>query len=327
MIKDMETIRAEVTERIVAKLKLRDTLKEASEQLAAHADVDSLLNVGRQNIKGDVNHLMGHIALLQYVVEDDIWPDIQQFAMLFARDVIAETVRQAGGLEPIVTLTGNSMAPAFRCFDQIEAIWQADEEGTYIMEMWERIENKVGDFDIYLDSPEDDNSLYGVDLRRWERSEAAEKDMPMDDMNEEWSAIDPEPGGEYVLKAETLDTAVEVVAGVAVQFKLNQSVKFRQPNGDTDTHTIAAIGRDSDNDVWVLLEGFGVKDVMFDWATILVPEYGWDAEGMAAELEAAGWPAVAGDARDGLHPETILRRLREIDLGDSIATEIVAKYT
>jgi hypothetical protein len=53
----------------------------------------------------------------------------------------------------------------------------------------------------------------------------------------------------------------------------------------------------------------------------------WTREKLATELEAAGWPAVAEDAREGLHPETILRRLREINEGDSSAAEIVANYT
>lgn len=53
----------------------------------------------------------------------------------------------------------------------------------------------------------------------------------------------------------------------------------------------------------------------------------WDADKLADELAAAGWPSVADDAREGLHPETILRRLRSIGEGESDAAEIVASYT
>jgi hypothetical protein len=47
---------------------------------------------------------------------------------------------------------------------------------------------------------------------------------------------------------------------------------------------------------------------------------------LASELEAAGWPSVAEDAFEGTPPETLLRRLREIDEEHSTASEIIARY-
>jgi hypothetical protein len=48
---------------------------------------------------------------------------------------------------------------------------------------------------------------------------------------------------------------------------------------------------------------------------------------LAGELEDAGWPSVAEDAREGLNPETILNRLGEIGEGNSRAAHIVSDYT
>jgi hypothetical protein len=46
-------------------------------------------------------------------------------------------------------------------------------------------------------------------------------------------------------------------------------------------------------------------------------------DAIAAELDAAGWHAVAEDVRDGLALDTILRRLREIGEGESEASDII----
>lgn len=55
-----------------------------------------------------------------------------------------------------------------------------------------------------------------------------------------------------------------------------------------------------------------------------IPERGCaQREEVAAELEDAGWPAVAADVRDGVDYDVILRRLREIGEGDSDAAEII----
>jgi hypothetical protein len=44
------------------------------------------------------------------------------------------------------------------------------------------------------------------------------------------------------------------------------------------------------------------------------------------ELHKAGWPSVADDLEDGVPPETVLRRLREIGEGDSDASYIVGYW-
>lgn len=48
-------------------------------------------------------------------------------------------------------------------------------------------------------------------------------------------------------------------------------------------------------------------------------------ETLACKLEDAGWPSVAADAREGVHPETILARLHSIGEGYSDAADIVAE--
>lgn len=45
---------------------------------------------------------------------------------------------------------------------------------------------------------------------------------------------------------------------------------------------------------------------------------------IADELEAAGWPAVAEDVREGVPLETVLSRLAEIGEAESEAAEIIA---
>lgn len=181
---DMETVRENVLQRILDKLKLADDLKLTIERLAAHADKDSLLNAGRRNIKGDVNNMIGIVELLEHTVRSDIWDDIKQFGFLFARDVIAQTVREQG-VEPVVFLTGNRFMPPFRSFDEIEAVWQADEEGEYVVAIWECVEKCCDQNEIFIGQPEHDNAIYGVDLRKWEHNE----DSIGDDMNAEWQRI------------------------------------------------------------------------------------------------------------------------------------------
>ena len=51
-----------------------------------------------------------------------------------------------------------------------------------------------------------------------------------------------------------------------------------------------------------------------------------DTEKLAAELEAAGWPSVADDAREGVPPATLVLRLWEIGEATSEAVAIIAEH-
>jgi hypothetical protein len=200
----MEAIRADVVERIVGKLVTLESLRDMRKDLANFVGLSdsneeiaklhrALANKGRHNYNSDMLALDTIASLIVDSLADDIWSDIEQFASLFARDVIANDVRLHGNDEPIVMLTGNRFMPAYRSWDEIDAIWASDIQGEYIHEMWERIERKAEEHNIVLGSPEYDNCIYGVDTSKWEPSEAAEKEWDVDNLGDLWSRIDPEP--------------------------------------------------------------------------------------------------------------------------------------
>jgi hypothetical protein len=184
----MEEVRANCVQRITEKLTLAKWLRSVQQDY--QTAMPRPVNPGRVSHNDNVAALMVMVGLNAAVIEDDIWMDIEQFASLFARDVLVDTVRMDGNNEPIVMLTSNNFVPAYRSFDQIEAIWQEDDSGVYIHEMWERIERKCLDAEVFIGYPEHDNCIYGVDMRKWEQSEASANDEPIDDMNDEWSRID-----------------------------------------------------------------------------------------------------------------------------------------
>lgn len=274
---DMETIRINCADRMVVKLETLSDLSEATKLINAEhrnesnishdAATEFLRNKGRRDFSADIQSLTGMVSLVQHAIEADIWFDVEQYVTLLVRDVF-KPLAQINPLEPIVMLTGNSMAPTYRAIDKLDDIWQADTNGEYIHELWQMVERKCFESDIYLGTVEDDGSIYAVDTSRWEPSEAAENNEA-ESIHDEWTAIDPVvKESAYVMDYESLGTAVSVAPdGSTISFRMGQQVKFKQPNHDTGVHTITAIGRDTDLDVWIKL---GDDDTpIFDWSSIL----------------------------------------------------------
>lgn len=73
---------------------------------------------------------------------------------------------------------------------------------------------------------------------------------------------------EYIMDAKREEVARAFGPNGEVAYPLGMAVKFKQPNGDTKIHSIVAIGRDSDDDVWIKLDE---GEPFFDWPDIIIP--------------------------------------------------------
>lgn len=88
-----------------------------------------------------------------------------------ADDVAGRIIYDARNVHgPIVWITGNAFMPPARAINEMEALWQDDiDHGTETFEMvWERVEQLCNDAKVFVDVPEFDNSIYAVDMARWE---------------------------------------------------------------------------------------------------------------------------------------------------------------
>lgn len=65
-------------------------------------------------------------------------------------------------------------------------------------------------------------------------------------------------------------------------------------------------------------------DIRHHFPNTLLGRWTTDPDQVASDLEAAGWPSVADDVRDGLDPDTLLSRLHSIGEGDSDAADLIA---
>jgi hypothetical protein len=115
---------------------------------------------------------------------------LRDAAELAARDIAAYMVDLArtSGAEPIVFVTSNNYMPPLRSFSAAEEIWQAAnyDDGTDLFGyLYELLEDILQDADVYLGEPEYDNSLYVVDLRRFQAIEDPENAETLDG---EWEA-------------------------------------------------------------------------------------------------------------------------------------------
>jgi len=100
-----------------------------------------------------------------------------------AREII-EAARNSGG-DPIAWVTGNAMMPPLRWFDAAERIWQLPGNSFDAWEsMTERLEELLSEANVALESPEYDNSLYAVDLSRWQYTES-----DGDTLQSEWMEV------------------------------------------------------------------------------------------------------------------------------------------
>ncbi len=96
-------------------------------------------------------------------------------------DGIAESARTSPN--PVAWVTGNRYMPPLRSFATAEEIWQSgDPEGEDWALFCELVEKNLDELEVLCTSPDYDNALYAVDLKRWQfRDEPAG-----DDLNDEW---------------------------------------------------------------------------------------------------------------------------------------------
>lgn len=88
--------------------------------------------------------------------------------------------------QPVVWITGNSYMPPLRSFTEAERVWNAanNEDGELFAFLVEELERHLNAADVLMESPDCDNALYAVDMRRWQYVE----DHAGDDLNDEWEA-------------------------------------------------------------------------------------------------------------------------------------------
>lgn len=102
---------------------------------------------------------------------------------------------------PVVWVTGNSYMPPFRSFDEAERVWnaEANADGELFAFLVELVEDHLNRASVILESPDWDNALYVVDLKRWQYIDdttiQGEKRHNPDydewDINSEWEPVDP----------------------------------------------------------------------------------------------------------------------------------------
>lgn len=111
---------------------------------------------------------------------------------------VAEEIISAArnsGNDPIAWVTGNSYMPPARSFSAMEDIWQADydRDEPLFDWVWEQVEEKVEEANVYLACPDYDNALYAVDMNRFQYrdNEFGTEDFG-DDLQDEWEMYDSE---------------------------------------------------------------------------------------------------------------------------------------
>lgn len=126
-------------------------------------------SVGQAWWEGLRSHKCEGFEALHYFAEaeatkltEDIMATTHQTAFLFARDVILPLVENTD--DPIVSLTGNTMSPALRNFDDVEAIWQADDNGDVFQAFVEAFESKCNEMNIQFIYPDFDNCIMAVGM-------------------------------------------------------------------------------------------------------------------------------------------------------------------
>lgn len=93
---------------------------------------------------------------------------VRQYGWQVATYLIAPEAKKSGD-EAIVWITPNAMFPPLRWYGASEIIWQLDNELPGIWEAYvEGIENRLDELHVLMTAPEYDNSLYVVDLERFE---------------------------------------------------------------------------------------------------------------------------------------------------------------
>ena len=102
-----------------------------------------------------------------------------------ATQLADELINEARTLEgPVIWVTGNRYMPPMRSFPSAEEVWDLDDADLWEL-FCETVESKLTEADVTMESPDYDNALYVVDLRRWSYNENAEGD----DLNDDWERI------------------------------------------------------------------------------------------------------------------------------------------
>lgn len=101
---------------------------------------------------------------------------------------IAPLARESGN-EPVVFITGNSYMPPLRDFGISNEVWSLADAPDVWAAYAERLESRLDEMRVYLAEPEYDNSLFVVDLARFEHVDDAEL-ANADSLAAEWREID-----------------------------------------------------------------------------------------------------------------------------------------
>lgn len=129
------------------------------------------LKVGHVELEEEIAAVTRMTDIVRERIVVRIYSEASRAATLLARDVV-ETVRSRSEQDgPIQWLTGNHFMPPLRSLPEAERVW---EEGTD--DAWhafsERFFEALEECQVLCESPEDDNSLFCVDLRVWEYVDA-----------------------------------------------------------------------------------------------------------------------------------------------------------
>jgi hypothetical protein len=103
-----------------------------------------------------------------------------------AKQLASEITADARNTEgPVVWVTGNSYMPPMRSFSAAEEVYQLADWGLWEL-FCDTVDSELSNADVYMASPDYDNALYIVDLKRWEYTETPNPYFNADDLNSEW---------------------------------------------------------------------------------------------------------------------------------------------
>jgi len=195
---DMDKIRIDCANRLIAKVDALVCLGRAMDALDGTEqfgpDSATTMDPHPKNNKASEAYVSARAVLRMAFdsINDEAFNDIQQYAALLVRDVIAPAVRGSGD-EPIVWLTSNRYYPAIRDLDKMDDIYKETSRdcghvfqamsNNIWMALIEQINRELDQAHILMDGPEWDNALYGVDLTRFTRIDDPDQ---AETMSDEW---------------------------------------------------------------------------------------------------------------------------------------------
>lgn len=162
-------------------------------------------------VRGVLAHL-DSFALIELVPDEEILTEVAEtleysafseaVVLPGAKSIADSIIADARNVEgPVVWVTGNRYMPPARSFPEFEHVWQHEmneatpahpyRAGMATEIMWEEVERLLSEANVETFVPEHDNSIYAVDLARWQYLDVEEGDEPNpdyspDDLNAEW---------------------------------------------------------------------------------------------------------------------------------------------